>query len=62
MSRDNDGRVFIVDDDEDIRELFCTYLSGFGYSISQAADAASLRAIIRGMAETVLSVSLPRIH
>ena len=38
--------ILVVDDDDDIRELFCTYLSGFGYSISQAADAASLRAII----------------
>ena len=35
--------LLIVDDDEDIRELFRTYLAGVGYTVSEAADAASLR-------------------
>ena len=35
--------LLIVDDDEDIRELFHTYLAGVGYTVSEAADAASLR-------------------
>lgn len=38
--------LLVVDDDEDIRELLCTYLGGVGYSVSKAADAAALRSAL----------------
>jgi len=42
--------LLIVDDDEDIRELFRTYLTGVGYTVSEAADAASLRSALDTLA------------
>ena len=35
--------LLVVDDDEDIRELLDTYLSGFGFEVSTAADGAQMR-------------------
>lgn len=37
------GRILIVDDDDDIRELFASYLEGFGYSTQAAEDGAAMR-------------------
>jgi len=37
--------LLVVDDDEDIRELLHTYLSGVGYTVLEAADAKALRAV-----------------
>lgn len=38
--------LLVVDDDEDIRELLHTYLSGVGYTVLEAADATALRAVL----------------
>ena len=38
--------LLVVDDDEDIRELLHTYLSGVGYTVLEAADAKALRAVL----------------
>lgn len=38
--------LLVVDDDGDIRELFRTYLSGMGYVVLEAADAATLREVL----------------
>jgi len=39
-------RILIVDDDDDIRELFTSYLEGFGYSVETAADGAAMRHLL----------------
>ncbi len=36
-------RILVVDDDEDIRELFSNYLSGFGYPVVGVADGRAMR-------------------
>jgi two-component system OmpR family response regulator len=40
-------RILVVDDDPDVRELFCNYLSASGYVLSEAADGASLRRLLQ---------------
>ncbi len=37
-------RILVVDDEEDIRDLLATYLSGFGFEVAAAADGPSMRA------------------
>lgn len=39
-------RILIVDDDEDIREMFAAYLEGFGFSVSAAADGRQMRSLL----------------
>ena len=38
--------LLVVDDDEDIRELLRNYLSGVGYTVSEAADAVALHSVL----------------
>jgi len=38
--------LLVVDDDEDIRALLRTYLSGVGYAVLEAADAKALREVL----------------
>jgi two-component system OmpR family response regulator len=40
------SRILIVDDDDDIRELFSSYLEGFGYSTQTAEDGAAMRRLL----------------
>ncbi len=39
-------RVLVVDDEEDIREMLGDYLSGFGFSVTTAADGHQMRAAL----------------
>lgn len=40
------SRILIVDDDEDIRELFASYLAGFGYAVQAAESGAVMRRLL----------------
>jgi two-component system, OmpR family, response regulator len=40
----SEGRVLVVDDDPDVREMIAEYLRGHGYAIVEAADGAAMRA------------------
>ena len=42
--------LLVVDDDEDIRELLRNYLSGVGYTVSEAADAVALHSVLAARA------------
>ncbi len=40
-------RILVVDDDPDVRELFNNYLGASGFAITEAADAATLRQLMK---------------
>jgi DNA-binding response OmpR family regulator len=42
------SRILIVDDDDDIRELFASYLEGFGYTVEAARSGAAMRRLLGG--------------
>jgi len=54
-------QVLVVDDDPDIRELISDYLSGVGYAVATASDAAAMRARVQERVPDVvlLDVGLP---
>jgi two-component system phosphate regulon response regulator OmpR len=54
-------QILIVDDDPDIRELISDYLTGAGYTVATAADAAAMRACVQAQVPDVvlLDVGLP---
>jgi two-component system phosphate regulon response regulator OmpR len=58
---DNAPHVLVVDDDQKIRELLARYLSEHGFRVTTAADAATARAGMRGLAFDVvlLDVMMP---
>jgi two-component system phosphate regulon response regulator OmpR len=58
---DNAPHVLVVDDDQKIRELLGRYLAEHGFRVTTAADAASARAGMRGLAFDVvlLDVMMP---
>ncbi len=46
---DNAPHILVVDDDQKIRALLGRFLSGNGFRVTEAADAASARAYMRGL-------------
>jgi len=40
------SRILIVDDDDDIRELFASYLEGFGFAVDAAESGAAMRKLL----------------
>jgi two-component system phosphate regulon response regulator OmpR len=58
---DNAPHVLVVDDDQKIRELLGRYLTEHGFRVTTAADAATARAGMRGLAFDVvlLDVMMP---
>jgi two-component system phosphate regulon response regulator OmpR len=58
---DNAPHVLVVDDDQKIRELLGRYLAEHGFRVTTAADAASARAGMRGLAFdlVLLDVMMP---
>ena len=48
--QDNAAHILIVDDDQKIRALLGRFLTGNGYRVTEAADAASARSFMRGLA------------
>lgn len=59
--RDDAPHILIVDDDERIRSLLCSYLQENGFRITQAEDGAAARARLEGLAFDciVLDVMMP---
>jgi len=55
------GRVLVVDDDREVREMLTEYLSSHGYEVVQADGGAAMRAALeRGVPDVVLlDVGLP---
>ena len=55
------GRVLIVDDDRDVRDMLAEYLTTHGYEVAQADGGAAMRtALERGVPDVVLlDVGLP---
>lgn len=58
---DNPAHLLVVDDDDRIRSLLKRYLSGLGYSVTMAADAASARKLMDALTFDliVLDVMMP---
>ena len=58
---DNAPHVLVVDDDQKIRDLLARYLTEHGYRVTTAAEAASARASMRGLAFdlVLLDVMMP---
>jgi two-component system phosphate regulon response regulator OmpR len=58
---DNAAHILVVDDDQRIRDLLAHYLFKQGFRVSSAADAASARAAMRGLAFdlVILDVMMP---
>ncbi len=58
---DNAPHILVVDDDQKIRALLGRFLSGNGFRVTEAADAASARAYMRGLAFdlVLLDVMMP---
>lgn len=58
---DNAAHILVVDDDQRIRDLLARYLFEHGFRVSSAADAASARAAMRGLAFdlVILDVMMP---
>jgi two-component system, OmpR family, phosphate regulon response regulator OmpR len=58
---DNAPHILVVDDDQKIRELLGRFLVSSGYRVTEAADAASARAFMRGLAFdlVMLDVMMP---
>jgi PAS domain S-box-containing protein len=52
------GRVMVVDDNEDNRELFCMVLEGAGYEVVSAADGAAALRTIKQTAPDLLVLDL----
>lgn len=52
------GRVMVVDDNEDNRELFCMVLEGAGYEVIPAADGVAALRIIKETAPDLLVLDL----
>ncbi|MFO1325054.1 MAG: response regulator [Burkholderiales bacterium] len=50
-----DGRVLVVEDDADVREMICDYLRGHGFDVAEAVDGDGLR---RSLAEAMPDVVL----
>src|SRR5581483_3160811 len=61
QSHVDDPHLLVVDDDERLRGLLHRYLSGNGYRVTAAADAADARALMKSMAFDllVLDVMMP---
>ncbi|MDE2183648.1 MAG: response regulator transcription factor [Alphaproteobacteria bacterium] len=61
MSAVEDPHLLVVDDDEKLRSLLQRYLSGNGFRVSVAADAADARALMKSMAFDllILDVMMP---
>ncbi len=51
-------RILIVEDDREIREAVCDYLSGHGYACAQAGDGKAMRAAIAGGAPDLVLLDL----
>jgi len=51
-------RILIVEDDREIRESVCDYLSGHGYACSQAGDGKAMRAAIAEGAPNLVLLDL----
>jgi DNA-binding response OmpR family regulator len=51
-------RILIVEDDREIRESVCDYLSGHGYACSQAGDGKAMRAAIGEAAPDLVLLDL----
>ena len=58
---DNAPHILVVDDDQKIRELLGRFLVSSGYRVTEAADAASARSFMRGLAFdlVMLDVMMP---
>lgn len=58
---DNAPHILIVDDDQKIRTLLARFLTGNGFRVTTAADAAAARAAMRGLAFdlVLLDVMMP---
>ena len=58
---DNAPHILVVDDDQKIRELLGRFLVSNGYRVTEAADAASARSFMRGLAFdlVMLDVMMP---
>ena len=58
---DNAPHILVVDDDHKIRALLGRFLAGNGYRVTEAADAASARSFMRGLAFdlVLLDVMMP---
>lgn len=58
---DNAPHILVVDDDQTIRELLGRFLVSSGYRVTEAADAASARSFMRGLAFdlVMLDVMMP---
>lgn len=58
---DNAAHILVVDDDSRIRDLLARYLADNGYRVTQAADAASAKAAMRGLSFDliILDVMMP---
>jgi two-component system, OmpR family, phosphate regulon response regulator OmpR len=58
---DNAAHILVVDDDQRIRDLLARYLFEHGFRVSTAADAATARASMRGLAfdVVILDVMMP---
>lgn len=55
------GSILVVDDDPDIRETICYFLESRGYTVSEAEDGPSCRALVAGNAFdlAILDLNLP---
>lgn len=58
---DNAAHILVVDDDQRIRDSLARYLSESGFRVTTAADAATARATMRGLAfdVVILDVMMP---
>jgi two-component system, OmpR family, phosphate regulon response regulator OmpR len=58
---DNAPHILVVDDDHKIRALLGRFLSGHGFRVTEAADAASARSFMRGLSFdlVLLDVMMP---
>lgn len=57
----NAARILVVDDEAGIRDMVAEYLSGFGYQVATAADAAMARAAVATACPdlAILDISMP---
>jgi two-component system phosphate regulon response regulator OmpR len=58
---DHPAHLLVVDDDDRIRSLLKRYLSGLGYSVTEASDAASARKLMDALMFdlVILDVMMP---